>query len=123
MFTVFEALPIVFEDKRGFSRSQGGLVFLGVGIGTTLAASFNFLFAGRYVELVKKWRGVPPPEERLYGAMIAAPTMVIASFWLGWTGEYASIPWYVPAISLIFIGLAIALIFVSFQAYLIDTYL
>lgn len=46
--------------------------------------------------------------------MIAGPCLVIGAFWLGWTGQYASIPWYVPAISTIFIGAGINLIFMSF---------
>ena len=49
--------------------------------------------------------------------------MFVGSLWLGWTGNYATIPWYVPALSLIPIGMSVALILVSFQAYLIDTYL
>ena len=74
--------------------------------------------------------------------MIGSPVLVIGIFWLGWTGQYANIPWYVPALSTIFLGAGISLIFMSFvvrwqlinlnipiithfyfQSYLVDTYL
>lgn len=123
LFLVFEALPVIFIEKRNLTHSQCGLIFLGVGIGTSFAALIHLLLSRRYPHLVEEWKGYPPPEERLYGAMIAGPCMFVGSLWLGWTGNYATIPWYVPALSLIPIGMSVALILVSFQAYLIDTYL
>lgn len=63
---------------------------------------------------MKEWRGFPPAEERLYGAMMAGPCLVIGIFWLGWTGAYASVPWYVPALSTILIGMSVSLVFISF---------
>ncbi|KAK0185047.1 hypothetical protein F5146DRAFT_213601 [Armillaria mellea] len=100
-----------------------GLIFIGVGIGTTLGAIINILCSLYYPELVRKWKGYPPPEERLYGTMIGAPCLIIGAFWLGWTGQYVSIKWYVPAISTIFIGASISLIFMSSLSYLLDVYL
>jgi len=100
--------------KRGFTISENGLTFIGVGIGTTLASIINHLATAHYPALIKKWRGFPPPEGRLYGAMIGSPVLVIGIFLLGWTGQYPSIPWYVPAISTIFVGAGIGVIFMSF---------
>ena len=111
---VFEAFPIIFMVKRGFTISQDGLIFIGVGIGTTIGATISYYTSIHYPELIKKWKGFPPPEHRLFGAMIGSPMLVVGIFWLGWTGQYASIPWYVPALSTIFIGAAINLIFMSF---------
>jgi len=65
-------------------------------------------------ELVKKWDGHPPPEHRLTGAIIAGPLLVIGCFWLGWTGEYSHVRWYVPMLATIPIGCAINLMFISF---------
>lgn len=113
---VLEALPLVFIVKRGFTPGQLGLTFIGVGIGVVLAG-FLFVYQGRnYAELQKKWNGFPPPEERLYGAMFAGPLLVIGIFWLGWSGEYSSVPWYVPALATIPIGASVCLVFVSFMA-------
>ena len=111
---VFEALPIVFMEKRAFTIAQNGLTFIGIGIGTSIGSIINYFASRRYAKLIKKWRGFPPLERRLFGAMIGSPILVIGIFWLCWTGQYANIPWYVPAFSTIFVGAGINLIFMSF---------
>lgn len=121
--TVFEAVPIVFIDKRHFGLSADGLMFIGVGIGTCLGALINLHFARRYAALVQRWKSFPPPEERLYGAMIAGPSLVIGALWFGWAGQYTNVHWVVPALGLILIGLSVNLIFASLLCYLVDTYL
>jgi DHA1 family multidrug resistance protein-like MFS transporter len=113
LYALFEAIPLIFTT-RGFTISQDGLVFIGVGIGSTLGAAINVATTSMYPELVREWRGFPPPEKRLYGAMIAGPALAVGAFWLGWSGEFASVPWYVPALSTVLIGMAISLIFISF---------
>jgi hypothetical protein len=113
--SVFEAFPVIFIQHHGLTISQNGLIFLGVGIGTTIGAMTNLWLQGsRYKVLIKEWRGFPPPEERLYPAALGGPLLVIGSFWLGWTGAYNTVPWYVPALSTIVIGASISLIFISF---------
>jgi hypothetical protein len=94
--------------------AQDGLVFIGVGIGTTIGAIINVYTTSHYPELVKKWKGFPPPEQRLFGAMVGSPCLVIGIFWLGWAGEIAKVPWYVPSLGTIPIGMSISLIFISF---------
>ena len=100
--------------KRGFTNSQNGLVFIGIGIGALIAAIISHCTSVHYPALIKKWKGFPPPEQRLFGAMIASPMLLIGIFWLGWTGQYASIPWYVPALSTILVGAGISLTLMSF---------
>ncbi|KAE9394341.1 MFS general substrate transporter [Gymnopus androsaceus JB14] len=123
LYALFEAFPIIFIDRHGFSLTQNGLVFIGVGIGSTLGALLNYYFSLQYSKHIPRWKGFPPAEYRLYGAMVGAPALVIGAFWLGWTGEYASVPWAAPAVATIVLGFAISLIFMSFLSYLIDTYL
>ncbi|KAI0030043.1 MFS polyamine transporter [Vararia minispora EC-137] len=123
LYSLFEALPIIFMQKRGFTISQSGLIFIGVGIGSTLGALISLYTTRMYPRLVREWRGFPPPEYRLYGGMIAGPALVVGAFWLGWSGNFASVPWYVPTLSTILIGASIALIFISFISYIVDTYL
>lgn len=109
-----QAFPVIFITRRGLSISEDGLTFISVGIGTTLGSIINYMLSRKYPALIAKWRGFPPPEERLVGAMIAGPLLVVGTFWLGWTGEYASVPWYVPALGAILVGTAISLVFMSF---------
>ncbi|RDB16604.1 hypothetical protein Hypma_002799 [Hypsizygus marmoreus] len=123
LYALFQAFPVVFIVRRGFTIAQDGLMFIGIGIGTTLGSYLNYRFSAHYPELIAKWKGFPPPEQRLFGAMIGAPGLVVGAFWLGWTGEYSNIPWYVPGLSTIVIGMSISLIFMSFLSYVVDTYL
>jgi MFS transporter, DHA1 family, multidrug resistance protein len=138
---VFEAFPVIFIRVRNFTVPHDGLVFIGVGIGSTIATLINIWFLRMYPRLMVEWRGFPPPEMRLYSGMVGGPLLVVSIFWLGWTGNYQNIPWYVPALSTIPLGMSIALVFMSFmvrhpvvllftrsadgflESYLIDTYL
>ncbi|THV03329.1 MFS polyamine transporter [Dendrothele bispora CBS 962.96] len=123
LYALFEAFPVIFIETRGFTLSQNGLIFIGVGIGTTIGAIINFRFSQRVSDISDKWRGFPPAEMRLYGAMLGGPILVIGSFWLGWTGNYPSIHWAVPAVATVVLGTSISLIFMSCLSYLVDTYL
>ncbi|TFK83428.1 MFS polyamine transporter [Polyporus arcularius HHB13444] len=123
LYALFEALPVIFVGTRGFNIGESGLIFIAVGLGTTIGAYLTVPLSKHYPELIVKWRGFPPPEERLYGAMIGAPMLVVGCFWLGWTGQYPSIHWIVPALAAIPIGASVALIFNAFLSYLVDTYL
>jgi MFS transporter, DHA1 family, multidrug resistance protein len=72
---------------------------------------------------MKKWKGFPPPEERLYGAMMAGPSFVAGVLLFGWTGQYSSVHWIVPVLGMTLIGTSVSMIFMSFSAYLVDVYL
>ncbi|KAH8986446.1 MFS polyamine transporter [Lactarius akahatsu] len=94
-----EAVPLIFIRTRHFSVSSDGL-----------------------------WHGFPPVEERLYSAMVGGSTLVIGILFLCWSGTYESVPWWVPGLSTILVGLAITLIFTlhctcTRYTYLVDTYL
>ena len=105
---------MIFMDIRHFTIPHDGLVFLGLGIGSVVATLTNIWFLRPYPRLMKEWRGFPPPEERLRSAMVGTPLLAISIFCLGWTGNYESVPWYVPALSTIPLGMGIVLVFMSF---------
>ncbi|OSX62324.1 hypothetical protein POSPLADRAFT_1143698 [Postia placenta MAD-698-R-SB12] len=123
LYALFEALPFIFVETRGFNIGESGLVFVGVGIGTTLGAAAFVPLSRHYPRLMKEWRGFPPAEQRLFGAMLGGPSLVIGCFWLGWTGNYPSVPWIVPALATIPIGASVSMVFISFFTYLVDVYL
>ncbi|KAF8466800.1 MFS polyamine transporter [Russula ochroleuca] len=123
IYGLFEAYPLIFIEKRGLTIPQTGLVFIGIGIGAVLAVAVNWYFLRPYPRLLREWRGFPPPENRLPPSMIAGPVLVIGTLWLGWTGNYASIPWYVPAMGSILVGMSIILVFISCLSYVVDAYL
>ncbi len=114
VIVVFEAFPVIFIHVRHFTIPHDGLVFIGIGIGSVIATLINIWLLRPYPQLMKEWRGFPPPEKRLYSAMVGTPLLAVSIFWLGWTGNYESVPWYVPALSTIPLGTGIALVFMSF---------
>ena len=55
--------------------------------------------------------------------MLAGPLLVVSMFWLAWSGNYPSVPWYVPALATIMLGASFSLVFISFLSYLVEVYL
>ncbi|CAH7688562.1 major facilitator superfamily domain-containing protein [Phakopsora pachyrhizi] len=122
MYALLKAVPVIWTQIRGFKHVQMGLIFFGITIGAAISAFINLYLIRPLKKLSEKWHGHPPCEFQLRGAMVAGPFLTIGIFWLGWTGAYAVIPWYVPAIATIFIGIAFNLLFISLQSYLIEVY-
>jgi DHA1 family multidrug resistance protein-like MFS transporter len=70
LYLLFAAVPIIYEQGRGWNTLVGSLPFLGVLVGTFLAAAVNIAYAQyRFVPLVEK-HGRVDPEHRLPPMMI-----------------------------------------------------
>ncbi|KAH9061862.1 MFS polyamine transporter [Lactarius vividus] len=122
IYSMFEAFPVIFIHIRHLTTPHDGLMFIGIGIGSVIATLIDIWFLRPYPQLMKEWRGFPPPEKRLHSAMLGTPLLALSILCLGWTGNYESVPWYVPALSTIPLGTGIVLVFISFLSYLVDTY-
>jgi len=123
LYGLLQAFPVIFIEKRGFTIGQNGLTFIAMGIGSTTGAALNLWMSRDMPRLIKEWRGFPPPEKRLPGGMVGSILFVVGILWLGWTGNYDSVKWYVPALGAIVVGMGFALIFISCLSYLVETYL
>ena len=63
LYAFFAAFPIVFQETRGFSPGQGGLAFLGVGLGTAIGTALAPLNNRLYWRAMEKsGTGKAPPE-------------------------------------------------------------
>jgi len=117
----FAAFPIVFE-KRGWSQEISGLSFLGIMIGQLLGMTFAVFDNRRFKRLADKApHGRPPPEARLFPAMVGAIALPIGLFWFAWTNS-PSIHWIVCLIGVVPFGFGQVLIFLSIVSYLVDAY-
>ena len=62
LYAFFAAFPIVFEQTRHFSPGQGGLAFLGVGLGSTIGLCLAPLNNRFYIRAIMRNGGKIVPE-------------------------------------------------------------
>jgi len=133
LFGFFAAFPIVFQSPYPdiqvyhFNIGEGGLVFLGIGLGV-VSATLIFILMDRLIyrkkTLKKRAEGdfTPlPPEERLWPAMLGSFLLPISLFWFGWSAR-KDVHWISPILATIPFGIGNMLVFCSCILYLIDTY-
>lgn len=121
LYLLFGAVPIVYGEKRGWNTLESSLPFIGVLIGTIIAAIINIVYSTRVFQpLVEKY-GVVAPEKRLPPMMVGAVAFPVGFFLLGWTAD-PSINWFPSVLGLVFIGMSFLLIFQAGINYLIDAY-
>ncbi|GAA6064616.1 hypothetical protein JCM10212_006570 [Sporobolomyces blumeae] len=113
----FEAFPIVYAEKRGFSLLPSTLPFLAFYV----TGAITFLVYVLYTKYSYNPRMIESdmklaPEVRLELALYGSIFIPIALFMFGWSGQYASVHWIVPTIgaALYFPG-----IFYAFQCILL----
>ncbi|PWY72577.1 bicyclomycin resistance protein [Aspergillus eucalypticola CBS 122712] len=121
LYMLFEALPIVYQDIRGWNAGVGGLPFLGVMIGVLCGSAYTVLDNKRYIKAQEKHNGVAPPESRLPPSMVSAVTIPIGLFWFAWTNS-PSIYWLCSVAALVPFGFGLLLIYMGIVNYLIDSY-
>lgn len=64
LYALFEGYPVVFQQHRHFTAGQGGLAFLGVGIGIVVGTALTPLQNRLYWRAMdKSSTGRAPPEE------------------------------------------------------------
>ncbi|KAI1790783.1 MFS general substrate transporter [Ganoderma leucocontextum] len=121
LYAFFAAYPIVFQQHRGFSEGEGGLMFLGNGIGNLLGLSFVPIQNRLYWRAMDRNDGRTIPEARLYLPMVGGVFLPISLFWFAWTSD-PPIPWIFPALAGIPFGFSCAIIMQGLVQYLMDTY-
>ncbi|KAK0543641.1 hypothetical protein OC846_006341 [Tilletia horrida] len=128
VYLLFEAYPAVFSEPKpyghGFNALVSGLMFLGFFMGGVVAVIVYVLFFNPiYVRKMGEYpNGRVPPEERMKVVMLAAPTLVVAFFWFGWT-SYPSISFWSPMLAGALLGFGILYVFLGLFNYMLDAYL
>ncbi|KJA27247.1 hypothetical protein HYPSUDRAFT_198515 [Hypholoma sublateritium FD-334 SS-4] len=122
LFSLFSGFPIVFENHRHFTTGQGGLAFLGIGLGIILGISSQSIQDRLYWKSMDASEtGRAPPEARLHMAIIGAILVPIGLWWFAWTSS-PTVPWIVPILAGVPFGVGVAQIMQSLTTYLMDTY-
>jgi DHA1 family multidrug resistance protein-like MFS transporter len=121
LYIWFESFPLVFVEIYGFSLGLEGLAFLGILVGTIVAASCLFTWLYFYQEKPFDSDGNIQPEKRLIPAMVGCFFVPVALFWFGWSAR-SSIHWIMPIIGSSFFGVAAFTLFNAVLPYLSDAY-
>jgi hypothetical protein len=114
------AMPIVYNEDRGWSEGIGGLSFLGIAVGIV----FGLIYAiwdnnTRYMKLVLA--KCTTAESRLPPAIVGGVTLPIGMLAFAWT-NYPSIHWLVAIILSAPFGFGCVLVLLPIMNYLIDSY-
>ncbi|KAI3401487.1 hypothetical protein diail_10921 [Diaporthe ilicicola] len=122
LYLLFTTIPTVFEETYGFNTGLTGLVYLGLGTGTTLGWLVITLYSDKSViKLAKANNGEFEPEMRLAMSIGFSWLLPITFFWYGWTAQY-KVHWIAPILSLIPYGTGIMGLFLPITTYLVDCY-
>ncbi|GAA5978913.1 hypothetical protein JCM11641_000091 [Rhodosporidiobolus odoratus] len=116
LYLMFSAVPIIFEETHGWTPVQGSLPFLGVLVGTLIAAFLNYIYSSHVFAPYLDKHGSAPPEMRLPPMMLGGILFPVGFFFLGW------LPLAGKIVGLALIGVAFLLIFQAGINYLLDAY-
>lgn len=116
LFDFFASFPYVFGRQYGFDRSEVGLTFLAIGLGSVIGTG-AFLLIDRltYPKLIALYGSHPGAvvvEHRLYAAMVGSFFIPIGLFWFGWSAD-KHIHWVNPVIAAIPFALGNIMVFVG----------
>ncbi|KAL8393238.1 hypothetical protein RB595_003144 [Gaeumannomyces hyphopodioides] len=122
LYLMFTSITPVFEQYYGFTTSNVGLVFLGMGVGSMLGLLYYSLTSDRYSRKMAAADGQGmKPEYRLKLLPLGALILPVGFFLYGWTAQYR-VHWIVPILGHVLIGIANLIIFMSMQLYLVDAF-
>lgn len=120
-FLFLSVIPITFQETRGWSDGIGGLPYISLCIGVTIAFGANFFQIRKYEKLMADRDRRILPESRLYGAMWGAGLLPLGLFIYSFT-QYGFLPWIAPTIALAPIAAGIFFIFEATYSFTSDCY-
>ncbi|EIW60614.1 MFS general substrate transporter [Trametes versicolor FP-101664 SS1] len=121
LYAFFAAYPIVFQRHRLFSAGEGGLAFLGIGLGCIIGLALAPAQNRLYWKAMDRNGGRTIPEARLYLPMLGGVLLPISLFWFAWTSD-PPVHWIVPVLAGTPFGMSCAIIMQGLTQYLMDTY-
>lgn len=114
------AMPIVYNEDRGWSEGIGGLSFMGIAAGIIIGLVYAIYDNHhRYVKLFLS--GTATAESRLPPAIVGAIALPVGMFAFAWT-NYPTIHWSVSIILSTPFGFGCVLVILPLVNYLIDSY-
>ena len=120
VYMFLAAMPVVYNEDRGWDEGIGGLAFLGITVGIVLGLAYAIYDNnGRYMKL--SLAKIANAESRLPPAIVGATALPVGFFAFAWT-NYPSIHWSVSIILSTPFGVGCVLVILPIINYLIDSY-
>ncbi|THH21321.1 hypothetical protein EW146_g218 [Bondarzewia mesenterica] len=117
LYLFFFAFPIVFQGLHHFNDGITGLMFLSILVGIICALLTMKYWNGLYARLYPTCG----PESRLPPMMAGCILLPVSLFIFAWT-SYEHVSWVGPMMSGLPFGTAMVLIYISANAYIIDSF-
>jgi MFS family permease len=120
VYMFMSAMPIVYNEQRGWSEGIGGLAFMGIAVGIILGLAYAIYDNNRrYTKLLLSKSATA--ESRLPPAIVGAVALPVGMFAFAWT-NYPRIHWSVSIILSAPFGFGCVLVILPIVNYLIDAY-
>ena len=118
-----EAFPIVYQSSPfNFSLRQSDLVFVAIALGLVLGIPLRIRDRKMSTVYLENGRAIPP-EAKLVGFYIAAPTLALALWWFSWSiPPLVHVHWIVSVLPLVLIGFCTNEFDAILAGYLTDSY-
>ncbi|QIW99372.1 hypothetical protein AMS68_004890 [Peltaster fructicola] len=98
-YSFFEAFPIVYVERYGFSLGELGLAFLSIIVAVVIAIAIYYSYLHWVIDPDMKKNGPGLPERRLIPALFASILLPVGLFIFGWTGN-GQIHWIISVIGI-----------------------
>ncbi|KAF4181852.1 hypothetical protein CNMCM8694_000788 [Aspergillus lentulus] len=120
VYMFMSAMPIVYNEQRGWSEGIGGLAFMGIAVGIVIGLLYAIYDNNRrYTKLLLSKSATA--ESRLPPAIVGAVALPVGMFAFAWT-NYPHIHWSVSIILSAPFGFGCVLVILPIVNYLIDAY-
>ncbi|BCS05599.1 MFS transporter [Aspergillus luchuensis] len=121
-YLLLAALPIVFQQVRGWSPGVGDLPFISIAIGMCFATVFMVFINRQYARKFRASQsGQRPPEARLLSAQVGAVFIPSGLFLFAWTNS-PSVHWAVCMVGIAMFGFGNICVSLALVNYLVDSY-
>lgn len=115
------AIPIIFNENRGWNPLVASLPFLNILIGAVLGCALNVYNQVLYNKAYHAAGNRAVPEKRLPPMMLGSFLFSGGQFLTGWTAG-PNFHWILPCIGLVLLGTGFFTIFQAALNYLVDTF-
>ncbi|EGV64916.1 Synaptic vesicle transporter SVOP [Yamadazyma tenuis] len=124
LYMFFFAIPVVYQEGKGWSASKTGIMFIPIGVGVLCSTGAAIYINKDYNRRAQKYRDrgeIPPPELRLIPMMFSCWLVPIGLFIFAWS-SYPTISWAGPCFSGFATGFGFTTLYNPANNYIVDSY-